>query len=473
MIPLPRGARSTVLRAVACSAWLTAAGPGWGCAAPPRSGAGLDAPAARARGAEAPGRGNILFSPLWTVEADPAAAGFDLLLDWVADRAGRNYLLEYPSGRVQVLSPRGERLRALERHTLGARPASGAIALALLPDSTLGLLLPSPAELIKIDRRGNPIGRASLSAAPGIPGATTTVRRAACAGGVLVLGGVDTRTDEARGQVRTHFVRRYGAGGEILATYAARETAIDMSRRRFSESEAIAPFTLSFAVGPDGRVFVAPDRDAYRIEVYTPEGDLDRVIEREIKPTARGTADSARVVALFEDWLRDAPAGIRYDLEPTAPVVAGMQVDSRGRLWVRRSGIPGEGAGGGDVGPRTEPHAATAAGGGNAGPGPATGAGPGAATGAGPGEARAVYDLFDPDGRFRETIAPATPEGSPVEGDLVFLGGDRAASLARSAALLWLRLGGRPEGAVPGERIDPRAPLRRGACLRIEEARAR
>lgn len=352
------------------------------------------------------GRSSIALELLGSVDAAPGTRGFDLALDWVTDRAGVSYVLEYPSARIRAIAPDGEPLRTLERHTTGPRAASEALALALLPDSTLGLLLPSPATLIKLDRRGNPVGRAPIQSGDAHPGVTTIVRRAIGAGGILVLGGTDSRLDSLRGQVRTHFVRRYGVGGEILATYLSREAVVDMRQRHFDEREALAPFTLSFAVGPDGRVYIAPERDALRIEVFSPEGVSERVIEKDFAARPRTAADSSLITILFDAWAEEVPAGIHYTFAASEPAIEQMQVDGQGRLWVLSS------RGRDDLAP---------------------------------GE-MARYELFAPDGRPLPSLTvrgPASATERLADAGLLLLPDGRIAALGQEVSRRWLRQGGR------------------------------
>ena len=49
----------------------------------------------------------------------------------------------------------------------------------------------------------------------------------------------------------------------------------------FNEAEQLDIALRRMTIGRDGRVYIAPDREAYRIDVFAPGGGLDRVIERE------------------------------------------------------------------------------------------------------------------------------------------------------------------------------------------------
>jgi hypothetical protein len=348
--------------------------------------------------AVSPERGRARLETVASIAATPGERGFDLAVAIAQDQAGDLYVLEYPSSRVRVLSGDGDSLRALARHTTGMREVGDALALAFLPDSTLGLFTPAPSQIVKLDRFGNIVGRARIAALAAAQGATVVIRKALCRGDNLVLGGTEARPADQK-QARTHFVRRYGATGEILATYAAHETIIDMTSRHITEAEAFAPLATSFTVGRDGRVYVAPQRDAYRIEVYTLEGALERVIERAFTPAARTHADSARVRCLYDGWARETPIEISYELEPTEPAILALEIDARGRLWVRHSR--------GALDPQTAGSVA--------------------------------YDIFDREGCLVEVIDVACDETDGLH----FLGGDRVMLVRNEAGAEFVRAGGR------------------------------
>jgi hypothetical protein len=367
------------------------------------------APGPSSSGTVAPVRGRARLEALAPIAATTGERGFDLAVAIAQDRAGDLYVLEFPSSRVRVLSGDGDSLRTLARHTAGMREIYNALAMAFLPDSTLGLITPSPSEIVKLDRLGNMVGRAPIATVAADQGANIMVRKALCGGGNFVLGGIEARPADQK-QARTHFVRRYGATGEVLGTYVERETVIDMASRHITEAETFASFTESFTVGPDGRVYVAPQRDAYRIEVYAPEGALERVIERAFTPATRSRADSARVRCLYDGWVRETPVAISYEIEPTEPAIVALEVDGRGRLWVRHS----------------------------------------RGTDDPPAAGRVAWDVFDPAGRLVEVVDVACDDTDGLR----FLSGDRALLVRNEAGAEFVRAGGRlgwlAQADIPG-----------------------
>jgi hypothetical protein len=120
--------------------------------------------------------------------------------------------------------------------------------------------------------------------------------------------------------------------------------------------------------------------DRYAVEVFDPDGTLDRVIELEFENRDRTDDEMRRVRALFEASRRNTPYEVTYELEPKPPAIAGLHVDGDGCLWVASSRAAED---------RPEGVMLT-------------------------------YDVFDPDGRFKEKVAIAC-EGDPDLDGLEFL----------------------------------------------------
>jgi hypothetical protein len=102
----------------------------------------------------------------------------------------------------------------------------------------------------------------------------------------------------------------------------------------------------AFAVGPN--TFYYGDSEHYRIQVFDPRGNLDRIVERVAEPqpitrqiTAayiRGRLDAATSPELRAEWERYF-ANVQFPV--TAPAFRRFDVDSEGNLWVENWNVPG------------------------------------------------------------------------------------------------------------------------------------
>jgi len=88
-------------------------------------------------------------------------------------------------------------------------------------------------------------------------------------------------------------------------------------------------------IAPDGRVIVAAEWDRYELNVYRPDGRLDRVLEREFEPWRRTEADRERMLSLFGVEPGQEPP---ISLEDHAPCISilqgGVQVSEAGEIYV-------------------------------------------------------------------------------------------------------------------------------------------
>lgn len=118
-----------------------------------------------------------------------------------------------------------------------------------------------------------------------------------------------------------------------------RESKIALAFRKlhFVEREISPMFQSALALEPDGRVYVGQAWDRYAVEVYQPDGELERIITRDFENRKRTEDELRRVNALFDASARNNPYGETREIEPCPPVISGLHVDSEHRLWVLHS----------------------------------------------------------------------------------------------------------------------------------------
>jgi hypothetical protein len=112
---------------------------------------------------------------------------------------------------------------------------------------------------------------------------------------------------------------------------------MDLNNLRLAEKEVLPAFYIANAVGPDGRVYTPRSRDEYVIEVYSPDGTLDQVIEREFENRPRTSRERKRIEAVFASAARQIPGEFTSIIEPKNPVIESLFVDNEQRLWVQHS----------------------------------------------------------------------------------------------------------------------------------------
>jgi hypothetical protein len=340
----------------------------------------------------------IELEEIWRVGGEESEFIFGMLVASLADDEGNVYLLDNQLCQVEVFGPRGEHLRTLSRQGEGPGEVTGPIAMTLLPDGTLGLVELFPAKIEKLTLTGEPAGSVTFRSGEGAQTGFTVSVNCQCRGGVLMLAGMRATPDEA-GQRRSHYVASFAETGEEKVRFRETEALLTFNPPTFVEHELLPAFWFGNAVGPDGRIYLAPSREEYTIEVYRPDGTLERIITREFENWRRDRRDRRRMEAMVEAWYAFVPADVQCTYADYEPAISEMFVDDEGILWVQnsRSG-------------RDQP----------------------------PGVMLA-YDTFDPQGHYRQQVAVAC-DGDPAYDGVCFLGDGRALVIKGYVLARWASL---------------------------------
>lgn len=303
-----------------------------------------------------------------------------------------------------MFSPGGEHLKTLSREGEGPGETRSPVDLTMLPDGNLGILQRFPGMIVKIDLEGAPLGNITMGEAS--EGGFHSLYTGRCKGeNFMMVGQYATMGDNM--QTRTWFASRYDAAGNELVKLWERSCVIDFSRPVIRELEILDPAMFASTPGPDGRVYIAPHHDDYAISVYSPEGGLVRVIEREFEPRRRSDLETGRVLAVFDVWAGRNPAGLESEVEGMAAAISNLYVDDDNRLWVENS-RSGE---------------------------------------TGPDEAFLTFDVFDADGRFQRQVALVC-EGDPLDDRLFWTRDDMVVLVKGAVPAMYASMAG---GAADNE----------------------
>jgi len=348
---------------------------------------------------------------------------FGVITQVAVDSDGSIYLLDAQLSHVEVFSPDGEHLATLSREGDGPGETRRPGDMVLTAGGQLGLAQAFPGKLVLIERDGTPAGQIEVGPQDPSQGGFNILRRTVCGGGNLVLGAVTVGQGEGgQGtQTRRPTIASYGPGGERLAVYHESEYGFDFTSGTFTfdESAHLDIPLRRFAVGPDGRVYVAPDREKYLIEVYEPDGTLVRTIGRDYAMDRRTAEETSFWEDLFTSSMRNIPLELQMKMCDTeAPidwVYGGLTARQDGSLWVRTSRS-------GDDRP------------------------PGVML---------TYDVFDSGGHFAKQVAVACA-GDPDEDALFFAGPDRMILVTGFLDAVIAMIGG---GSTGDETADEPAPM--------------
>ncbi len=282
------------------------------------------------------GRQDLHPREIWRVGGDDE----DLLLGAVngglIDEQGNVYLLDGQLNEVSVISPEGELLRTLSRTGEGPGEIQGLTYGFFLPDGNLAMLQSFPGKIVTIARDGTPVG--SLQFEPqGGQGANFGVMVAGAAhGDRMLLAGI-LMAFENNVSTQTYYMSFCDLQGVEQHRCYTKSSPIDYTD--FIGDEMALDFAWSrWAMGPEGHLYVAPDRYAYRIEVQTPDSDLVRVIERDYGTYTRTEEEKALARRYIEAVYNNYPVPPHtLKIEDREADILGLYVTDDGELWVSSS----------------------------------------------------------------------------------------------------------------------------------------
>ncbi|MCB1183426.1 hypothetical protein KDM41_08325 [bacterium] len=250
----------------------------------------------------------------------------------LADDDGNVYLLDLQLVEVQVFDAEGTFTRSLGQRGDGPGELRFVVDALFMPDGSLGLVQPFPGKIVKVGLDGVPAGEVRPGGDP-TNGGFFAVRSAASRGGEIVLSG--TRIVRGEGTATmTHFVDHLGpeavAGHPLLEKTNVR----DFANRRVVESDEYFPHGNEWDLGPDGRVALVPERDAYRVAIFGADGAAQMAVTRRVAPLQRSAADKEEAKAGLMPWRRRGREQLTIEVEDTAPAIQRVRWGDDGRLWV-------------------------------------------------------------------------------------------------------------------------------------------
>jgi len=335
--------------------------------------------------AAAPALERVALKELWRIGGADDEAFFGVVGQALADEAGRIYLLDIQLNQVQVYSPEGALLRALSREGEGPGEIRGAADMCFLPGGRLALLQSFPGRAVIIDLEDHPAGGFSMGGSDPSQGSFGVLVAGKSAGAHLVVGGMRMTFSPQGLSDQAFFLSSVDEQGTERVRYLEKNYPINYADFVASEEGFDFVWSGRWDLAPDGRVFAAPKRDAYEIEVRRADGTLERVIEREHSTRPRSDAEKREARLLVEAVARNYPTPPReVTVLATEPAITAIHCRPDGELWVRTGRGDSE-------------------------------RGPGVLT---------TFDVFDGEGRLRRQVALLAP-GDPRLDAIYLLGSDR------------------------------------------------
>jgi hypothetical protein len=282
----------------------------------------------------------VRLEELWRAGDEEDDIFFGLITKVDIDAAGNVYVLDAQLSTIQVYGPDGAHLKSLFREGEGPGEISQARDMVLLGDGRVGAAMEFPGKVVFVDADGNPAGFLQPGANDPEAGGFWSLNAGFTGGDVMVLSGTKAR-QEAGVSYRENFLSLFNDDGQERTRLCQLDNVYDFTDFVFSEGVHIPGFWWNTAVGADGRIFTAPDLERYAIHVFSSDGVIERVIEREYD-SRRRSADERQVI---NDMIDNAMSGtgIPYRVETLENdpdltyMLRGLRARDDGTLWALNS----------------------------------------------------------------------------------------------------------------------------------------
>ena len=303
---------------------------------------------------------------------------------------GLVYVMDAQLCQVFVYDDEGTLVNTLFRQGDGPGEIRQPRDMVIMADGSVGLVQEFPGKIVRVDAQNIPLDSIEPRLGDAADGGFVAMTFAEQRAGTFLIAGVEiVPGDPPTSQHRQIYLATVTDQGGVNEPLISVEVEWDFTNFTYRETENLPSFIWSSAVGPDGRIYSATARNDYQLNVYTPDGTLEKIIEREYNSRKRRPEDTQWLRSLLEGAFRQLPFPYELELADTDPDInwlnRGVQVDAAGNLWV----LPSNGT-------HDQPDGVFA-----------------------------TYDVFTPDGKFDHQVQVRC-EGDGTEDGIFILGEDRA-----------------------------------------------
>ncbi|MBU1702285.1 MAG: hypothetical protein KJ970_08800 [Candidatus Eisenbacteria bacterium] len=272
----------------------------------------------------------------WRIGGDDDEILLGVIVAALNDDDGNVYLLDNSLTQVNVFSPEGEFLRAISRNGEGPGEVNHPIHMLWMPDGALGIVQGYPGKIVKVNRKGDPMGTVSSMTADPSAGGFIIMRDAYFRNGIFaVCGERMTMSDE--GFDRSRFLALWDLDGTETIRLLETNVPSPLGQPRYIEKDEYFVYGGRWTLGPDGRIYAAPERDFYSINVYKPDGSLERVIKREFTSWTRTPEEKAFIGPDMNMVVNGEVVEFEREVEDRDPCITNLRVFGTGELWVYHS----------------------------------------------------------------------------------------------------------------------------------------
>jgi hypothetical protein len=258
------------------------------------------------------------------------------------DADGNVLLLDSQLAEVHVYSPAGDHLATLGREGDGPGEVRRPGDMFVRTDGAVAMIQSFPGRIVMVHPDGTPAGETTYTPPGGVgAGQFSVIVRGFRLGDGMLLAGIRMTFGGSSQSTQTYFLSRCDAEGAEKQELLQKIHVIDYADFRLDEMEMDFVWNR-VAVGPDERIYVAAERNAYAVEVLAPDGTSERVIRRDYEPAARTERQRENATRIIEAVGANYPPPLQgLTIEDSEATISGLFVTADNRLWVAtsRSGL--------------------------------------------------------------------------------------------------------------------------------------
>jgi hypothetical protein len=257
---------------------------------------------------------------------------FGVINHILVDEQDKVYILDLQLSEVRVFNINGEYVRTVGREGEGPGEFRYPTDMLFLPDGKLGVIQPSASRIVLFEEEGTPAG--GLRIQPPEGKGFFRLAGGRLAGDQLVM--LYELGNKNKGSWNTtHHLAFFDMTGKQRNVLIKAATKMNYLSARFDEGNWNR-FNRCWTVSPDGRVFARADLTEYKIHVWRPDGELDRIIHREYPPHRRSKEEIEEIKERWTRRFRWLP-NLNFDIEENWAPVHDLYAQRDGTLWARTS----------------------------------------------------------------------------------------------------------------------------------------
>lgn len=275
----------------------------------------------------------VKMEEMWRLggDTDDEDQFFGVISDIEIDDKGNVYLLDSQLAEVKIYTNDGEFIRSIGREGEGPGEFRRPSSLFFTKDGNVGVIQTIPAKIAILTPEGEPVGDYPLPV-PEDQG-FQLIRDGRAVGGQLYLLMARTQLAADQGKwSRTDFLTKIDSNGKQLATYASKTVTIDMANAKLEDSKWDT-IERRWTIDNKGNVYACESYDDYVINVWNPDGTMNKVIKREFKHRDRDAGEKEFWNKLLTFSAQQIP-GCQIVVNDKCKDIEAIYLRDDGSIWV-------------------------------------------------------------------------------------------------------------------------------------------